>query len=224
MLMLQAQENGVALDEEQLLFLAGGQYNAVDEDMDEQPTMFMANLSSADLVYNEVDPSYDSDILSEVHDHVHYQDAVCKHHEVHEMHDDVQPNYVVDSHVDYTRESNMILYDHHVSAIVHNSEECLEITEITRKKMNDKMKDPECVKKKVKIAPYDYSKENYLATFIPQKQLTPKQIFWSKDLLKMKEKALKEQTIALRPIKALMVYPPNTPATLVPRVLPTKVK
>ncbi|GJT20208.1 hypothetical protein Tco_0878914 [Tanacetum coccineum] len=31
-----AQENGVALDEEQLLFLAGGQDNVVDEDVDEQ--------------------------------------------------------------------------------------------------------------------------------------------------------------------------------------------
>ncbi|GJX34737.1 hypothetical protein Tco_0246294 [Tanacetum coccineum] len=37
MLLMQAQENGVALDEEQLLFLAGGQDNAVDEDVDEQP-------------------------------------------------------------------------------------------------------------------------------------------------------------------------------------------
>ncbi|GJX32682.1 putative ribonuclease H-like domain-containing protein [Tanacetum coccineum] len=34
--------------------------------------------------------------------------------------------------------------------------------------------------------------------------------------------ALKTQAIALRPIKVLMVYPLNTPATLVPRVLPTK--
>ncbi|GJZ10509.1 hypothetical protein Tco_0545268 [Tanacetum coccineum] len=88
--------------------------------------------------------------------------------------------------------------------------------------MNDKMKDLECVKKKVKIAPHDYSKENYLATFTPQKQLTPEQIFWSNDLIKMKAEALKEQTTASRPIKALTVYPPNTPATLVPRVLPTK--
>ncbi|GJZ23448.1 hypothetical protein Tco_0560907 [Tanacetum coccineum] len=88
--------------------------------------------------------------------------------------------------------------------------------------MNDKMKDPECVTHKVKIAPPDYSKENYLATFTPQKQLTPKQIFWSQDLIKMKEEALKKQTTASRPIKALTVYPPNTPATLVPRVLPTK--
>nr|GEY85587.1 hypothetical protein [Tanacetum cinerariifolium] len=97
----------------------GGQDNAVDEDVDEQSvkdlalnTMFMANLSSVDHVYDEAGPSYDSDILSELHDHDHYQDAVCEHHEVHEMHDDVQLNHVVDSHADYTSDSNMILYDH----------------------------------------------------------------------------------------------------------------
>ncbi|GJU83607.1 hypothetical protein Tco_1285972 [Tanacetum coccineum] len=38
----------------------------------------------------------------------------------------------------------------------------------------------------------------------------------------MKAEALQDQTTASRPIKALTVYPPNTPATLVPRVLPTK--
>ncbi|GKG39949.1 hypothetical protein Tco_0466726, partial [Tanacetum coccineum] len=48
--------------------------------------MFMANLSSAYPVYDEAGPFYDSDD--------HYQDAVCEHHEEHEMHDDVQPNYV----------------------------------------------------------------------------------------------------------------------------------
>ncbi|GJZ05523.1 hypothetical protein Tco_0539316, partial [Tanacetum coccineum] len=75
------QENGVALDEEQLLFIAGGQDNVVDVDVDEQSaptaqTMFMANLSSGDPVYDEASPSYDSDILSEVPDHDNYQDAV----------------------------------------------------------------------------------------------------------------------------------------------------
>nr|GEV57964.1 retrovirus-related Pol polyprotein from transposon TNT 1-94 [Tanacetum cinerariifolium] len=135
MLLMQAQENRVALDEEQLLFIAGGQDNVVDEDMDEQPvhnlalnvdnvfladdcdafdfdvdeaptahTMFMANLSSADHVYDEASPSYDSDILSE--------DADYEHHEVHEMHDDVQTNYVVDSNTNYVNDSNMIPYDH----------------------------------------------------------------------------------------------------------------
>nr|GEX77112.1 hypothetical protein [Tanacetum cinerariifolium] len=61
------------------------------------------------------------------------------------------------------------------------------------------------------------SKEKFLATFTPQKQLTPEQIFWSQDLIKMKSEALKEQTTVSRPIKALTVYPPNTSATLVLR-------
>nr|GEY68936.1 retrovirus-related Pol polyprotein from transposon TNT 1-94 [Tanacetum cinerariifolium]GEY68939.1 retrovirus-related Pol polyprotein from transposon TNT 1-94 [Tanacetum cinerariifolium] len=96
------------------------------------------------------------------------------------------------------------------------------MAEITRKKMNDKMNDPECVTRKVKISPRDYSKENFLATFTPQKQLTPEQIFWSNDLMKLKSEALKERTKVSRPIKAFTVYPLNTPETLVPKVLPTK--
>nr|GFB53001.1 hypothetical protein [Tanacetum cinerariifolium] len=92
--------------------------------------------------------------------------------------------------------------------------------------MNDKMNDPECVTRKFKIAPHDYSKENLLATFTPfgpmiSKQLTPEQIFWSNDLMKLKSEAFKEQTKVSRPIKAFTVYPPNTPATLVPKVLST---
>nr|GEW11207.1 Gag-Pol polyprotein [Tanacetum cinerariifolium] len=257
MLLMQAQENVVALDEEQLLFLAGGQDNAIDEDVDEQhvqdlalnvdnvfqaddcdtfdsdvdeapmvQTMFMANLSSADPVYDEAGPLYDSNILSEIHDHDHYQNVVCEHHEEHDMLYNVQPNYVVDSHANYTSDSNMIspkpyynelnkiaigyknplcltrakqvqpaLYNgyetiknNHVSAIVHNTEDTLEIAKITRRKKNDKMKNPECVKHK------------------------------------MKAEALKEQITASRPIKALTVYPPNIPTMLVPRVLPTKIQ
>nr|GEX09541.1 hypothetical protein [Tanacetum cinerariifolium] len=408
-LLMQSQENGVALDEEQLLFLAGGQVNSINEDVDEQPaptakTMFMANLSFADPVNDEAGPSYDSDILSEVHDHNHYQDAVCEHHEEHMMHENVQFNYVVDSHADYTSDSNMILYDqyvkdnavpivhtnayyvpndaymmiyndmyephaqsvsktsrntvvdnsltvklatykeqvelyerrarfelterekkineqlrliisdqevtslkkyfkqkenkyledfldmkslkekvedrlfkqnqslqtvhmlyrpkpyynklnkiaigyknplcltrakkvqpalyngheiikdNHVPAIVHNTEDTLEIAEITRRNLNDKMKDPECVTHKVMIAPHDYSKENFLDTFTPHKQSTPEQIFWSQDIIKMNSEALKEHTTVLRPIKALTMYPPNTPATLVPRALIKEIK
>nr|GEX37712.1 retrovirus-related Pol polyprotein from transposon TNT 1-94 [Tanacetum cinerariifolium] len=97
MLLMQAQKNREVLDEEQLLFIAGGQTNTFDEDVDEAPvqdlafnkdnvfqadqcdafdsnvdevptaqTMFMANLSSTDPIYDEAGPSYDSDILSEV--------------------------------------------------------------------------------------------------------------------------------------------------------------
>ncbi|GKA18563.1 retrovirus-related pol polyprotein from transposon TNT 1-94 [Tanacetum coccineum] len=192
MLLMQAQENRVALDEEQLLFIAGGHDNTVDEDVDEQPiqdlalnvdnvfqandcdafdsdvdeaptaqTIFMENLSSADPVYDEASPSYDSEFY------------LCA--------KQVQPALY---------NGHEIIKTNHVPTIVHNSEDTLEIVEITRKKMNKKMKDPECVKKK--------------------------------DLIKMKAEALKEQTTNSRPIKSLMVYPPNTPTTLVlRRITPT---
>nr|GEU70573.1 retrovirus-related Pol polyprotein from transposon TNT 1-94 [Tanacetum cinerariifolium] len=68
----------------------------------------------------------------------------------------------------------LCLTHNHARAKVHNTEDTLEIAEITRKKMNAKMTDPECVTHKVS-----------------------------------------------RPIKVFTVYPLNTPATLVPRVLPT---
>nr|GEZ24550.1 retrovirus-related Pol polyprotein from transposon TNT 1-94 [Tanacetum cinerariifolium] len=76
-----------------------------------------------------------------------------------------------------------IIKDNHVPTILHNTEDTLEIAEITRRKMNDKITDPECVTHKVKIAPHDYSKENFLATFTPQKQLIPEQIFWNHTLI-----------------------------------------
>nr|GEX80437.1 retrovirus-related Pol polyprotein from transposon TNT 1-94 [Tanacetum cinerariifolium] len=379
---IEAQENGVALDAEQLLFLAGGPDDAFDDDVDEQPvqdlalnvdnvfqakdymdeaptaqTMFMANLSSVDPITDEVGPSYDSDIMSEVQDHDQYLDDTCAYQEEHVMHDNVQLDHVVDLHADYTSVNNMILYDqeqvklyerrakfeltereqkineqlrlvisdhnfkeetlkrelhsiklqlastinrnksmveettflkrdfkqkekklladflnmkllkekvedklvkqdqslqtvhmlckprplyndqnkvaigyknplcltrakqaqpalyngheilkdNHARAKVHNTEDTLEIVELTRKKMNAKMIDPECVTHKVNIAPHDYSKENILATFTPQKQLTPEQIYWSNDLMKLKSEALKEQAKVSRPIKAFTV-------------------
>nr|GEZ49496.1 hypothetical protein [Tanacetum cinerariifolium] len=211
-------------------------------------------------------------------DHDHYQEAACANHKEHMMHDCVQLDHVVDSHDEYTNDSNIIMCDQYVrdnevpvvhsgaSSVpidafmmiyddmcepheqsvsypsqntvvknsltaelaiykeqvelyeqrakfeltereqkineqlrivisdLHNSEDTLEIAEITRKKMNDKMNDPECVTHKVKIAPHDYSKENLLATFTHQKQLTPEQIFWSNDLIQIKSEALKERT------------------------------
>nr|GFA23634.1 hypothetical protein [Tanacetum cinerariifolium] len=382
MLLMQAQENGVALDAEQLLFLAGGPNNAFDDDVDEQPvqdlalnvdnvfqaedcdafdsnvdeaptaqTMFNAYLSSADPITDEAGPYYDSDILSKVQDHDQYLDDTCAYQEEHVMHDSVQLDHVVELHTDYTSVCNMIPYDqehvelyerrakfeltkreqkineqlrlvisdrnfkeetlkrelhstklqltstinrnksiveertflkqdfkqkenklladflnmkslkekvedrlvkqdqslqtvhmlcrprplcndlnkvaisyknplcltrakqaqpalyngheilkdNHALAKVHNAEDTLEIAEITRKKMNAKMTDPECMIHKVKIAPHDYTKENFLATFTPQKQLTPEQIYWSNDLMKLKSEALKERAKRITP-------------------------
>ncbi|GJX35566.1 hypothetical protein Tco_0247123 [Tanacetum coccineum] len=84
-----------------------------------------------------------------------------------------------------------ILKTHHVPVSVTSSEEDLEIVEITGQKMNEKLNDPVCVEKRIKIIPPNYYKENFLATFTPQTQLTPEQVFWSNDLLKQRAKALK---------------------------------
>ncbi|GJZ84794.1 hypothetical protein Tco_0650133 [Tanacetum coccineum] len=54
-------ENGVALDEEQLLFIAGGHDNAIDEDMDEQPVQDLA--LNVDNVFQADDyDAFDSDV------------------------------------------------------------------------------------------------------------------------------------------------------------------
>nr|GEU58726.1 integrase, catalytic region, zinc finger, CCHC-type, peptidase aspartic, catalytic [Tanacetum cinerariifolium] len=45
-----------------------------------------------------------------------------------------------------------IFKDNHAPAIVHNTEDTLEIAEITRKKMNDKMKDPESLKEQTTVS------------------------------------------------------------------------
>ncbi|GJS18246.1 retrovirus-related pol polyprotein from transposon TNT 1-94 [Tanacetum coccineum] len=145
MLLMQAQENGAVLDEEQSLFLAGEQVTNFDEDVDNSPendlalnvdhvfeadecdafdsdvdegpttqTMFMANLTSEDPIYDEAGPSYDSNTPFEVQDHDTFVDHMDEYHEVHEMQSDVQHNYVVESDADYTSDSNIIPYDQYV--------------------------------------------------------------------------------------------------------------
>ncbi|GJV54535.1 retrovirus-related pol polyprotein from transposon TNT 1-94 [Tanacetum coccineum] len=300
---------------------------------------------------DEAGLSYDSDVLSEVHDHDHYQDAVCDHHEEHEMHDDeqvelyerrarfeltereqkideqlrivicdrnikeenlkkelhsvklqlastIQHNKLMVDEVtslkkDFNQKENKYLeefldlkalkdkvedklfkqgqsiqtvhmmckprsyYDevnkvaigyknplclhrarqaqpalysghvivtsNHAAAVVRDEEETLELTEISRKKMHDKMKANECVYNKINITPSNYSKENFLATFTSQKQLTPKQIFWSQDIVKMKDEA-KLQTREHQNNQSVTVVSHIHLATLSPRVLPSKVK
>nr|GFA63022.1 integrase, catalytic region, zinc finger, CCHC-type, peptidase aspartic, catalytic [Tanacetum cinerariifolium] len=90
--------------------------DAFDSDVDEAPTaqtMFMANLSSADPVTDEAGPSYDSDILSEVRDHDHYQDAVCARHEEHAMHDSDNEVPVVHSDVSSVpNDAFMMIYNY----------------------------------------------------------------------------------------------------------------
>nr|GEW09333.1 retrovirus-related Pol polyprotein from transposon TNT 1-94 [Tanacetum cinerariifolium] len=61
MLLMQAQENRVALDAEELLFLTGGQDNAFDDDVDEQPVQDLA--LNVDNVFQADDcNAFDSDV------------------------------------------------------------------------------------------------------------------------------------------------------------------
>nr|GFA34913.1 copia protein [Tanacetum cinerariifolium] len=92
--------------------------------------------------------------------------------------------------------------------------------ELIKGSRGDWLQEPLCLTRAKQIQPALYNgheiiKDNHT-------QLTPKQIFWSNDLMKLKSEALKEQTKVSRPLKAFTVYPPNTPAALVPKVLPTK--
>ncbi|GJW11535.1 hypothetical protein Tco_1577362 [Tanacetum coccineum] len=114
-----------------------------------------------------------------------------------------------------------LLKPHHVPVMVPSSEEELELAEATRNKLHVKMNDSACVEKRVNVTPPNYSKENFMATFTPQTQLTPEQVFWSLDLAKRKAEELKANATPLPVLPPATVYPPNTPAHLVPRTLPT---
>nr|GEU39614.1 Gag-Pol polyprotein [Tanacetum cinerariifolium] len=199
------QHNDLALNVDNVF--QADECDAFDSDVDEAPivqTMFMANLSSADLVYHEAGPSYDSDILSEVHDHDNYQEAVCELHK-------------------YVKDNAESVVQNIVSSVPHDASRMI-INE-----MHEQTAQYGSVKAHTKVV--DTSLTTELAIYREQveiellsnlhiaKQLTPEQIFWSKDLIKMKIEAFKEQTPALRPIKALTVYPANTSATLIPRII-----
>nr|GEX57601.1 hypothetical protein [Tanacetum cinerariifolium] len=123
MLLMQAQENGVALDEEQLLFIAANKCDAFDYDVDAAPTaqtMFMANRSSADPVYDEAGLSYDSDFyLSDRYKNPLYLSKAKQ----------VQPAL-------YSGQE--IVKSNHARVLVQDLEDTLEIAKTTKKRMNGK--------------------------------------------------------------------------------------
>ncbi|GKB49419.1 hypothetical protein Tco_0900172 [Tanacetum coccineum] len=256
--------------------------DAFDYDVDVAPmaqTMFKA-IYHPQSDYDKWVPSYDLDILSEVHDHDHYQDAVCEHHEEHEMH--VQPNYVVDSHANYTSDKQVKLYEiramfeltekeqkidgqlrivitdrnikeeklkkelHSVkmqlaSTINHNKLMVEEVTSLKKdfkqkenkyleefldmKALKEKVaigyKNPLCLTRAKQVQPalyngYEIIKNNHVPALVHNTKDTlgiaeitrTKMNDKMKDscnLIKMKEEALKKQTTASRPIKALTV-------------------
>nr|GFB67478.1 integrase, catalytic region, zinc finger, CCHC-type, peptidase aspartic, catalytic [Tanacetum cinerariifolium]GFB67489.1 integrase, catalytic region, zinc finger, CCHC-type, peptidase aspartic, catalytic [Tanacetum cinerariifolium] len=147
---------------------------AFDSDVDEAPiaqTMFMTNLSSADPIYDEDGPSYDSDILFEY------------------VKDNAVP--VVQSNVSSMPNDAllMIINDMHEQSV-----QCVSANE-QNKVVNASLTDE-------------------LARYKKQVELYKR---WARYEL---NKDLEE--ITPKPMSKMMVYPPNTPAKLVPRVLPTE--
>ncbi|GJU33744.1 hypothetical protein Tco_1182098 [Tanacetum coccineum] len=206
-LLMQAQKNGAVLNEEELLFLASKQGNtfdadiecdAFDSDVDDEST---AQSIFMQLVLSGVSKSTSWSIYA------------------------VNLIWRMD---DQWPKCQPALYDgrwnflslHQVPVIVPSSEEELELAEATRNKLHVKMNDSTCVEKRVNITPPNYSKENFMATFTPQTQLTPEQVFWSLDLAKRKAEELKANATPLPVLPPTTVYPPNTPAHLVPRNVP----
>ncbi|GJV56253.1 hypothetical protein Tco_1457258 [Tanacetum coccineum] len=140
MLLMQAQENGVVLDEEELLFMAGEQVNTFDADVDNQPvqdlalnednifqadecafdsdlddkptaqSIFMANLSSAGSANPQASLS-NASILSEVHILENAIDNSVTNLDEHEIHNEVQQPNVIDSNSVDVGNSNVIPYE-----------------------------------------------------------------------------------------------------------------
>nr|GEW52799.1 hypothetical protein [Tanacetum cinerariifolium] len=212
-------ENGVALDEEQFLFITVGQDN-VDDDVDEQPlqdlalnvdnvfhanecdafdsdvdeastthTMFMANLSSAYPVYDKAGPSYNSDIL---------------------------PEYVKDN-AGSAVQNTVSSVPHDASLLIIN-----EMHEQTAQKQVERYER----RAKFELTEREQKIEKQLRIVITDRNIKEENLKKELHSVKMQLNYTinhnKSMTPPLRPIKALMVYPLNTLATLVSRVLPTK--
>ncbi|GJY45830.1 retrovirus-related pol polyprotein from transposon TNT 1-94 [Tanacetum coccineum] len=117
MLLMQAQENGAVLDEEELLFLAVDECDAFDSDVDDEPTaqtIFMANLSSAGSANPQAGPS-NASILSEVHTLENAIDHSVTNQNEHEIHNEVQQSNVIDSTSVHMGNSNVIPYEQYLT-------------------------------------------------------------------------------------------------------------
>nr|GEY70933.1 hypothetical protein [Tanacetum cinerariifolium] len=76
--------------------------------------------------------------------------------------------------------------------VIHDSEETLMLEEYSRSKMLQKQKDPMMSEKKVNTKPVDYVVLNQLSQdfetrFVPQTELSAKQVFWSQNFVNSEE-------------------------------------
>ncbi|GJT78529.1 retrovirus-related pol polyprotein from transposon TNT 1-94 [Tanacetum coccineum] len=121
MLLMQAQENGAVLDEEELLFLAGEQANTFDADVDNQPVQDLAlnkdNIFQADEsgpANPQAGPS-NASILSKVHILENAIDHSVTNQDEYKIHNEVQQANVIDSTSVDKGNSNVIPYEQYLS-------------------------------------------------------------------------------------------------------------
>ncbi|GJV74864.1 hypothetical protein Tco_1506448 [Tanacetum coccineum] len=145
MLLMQAQENGAVLDEEELLFLADEQANTVDADVDSQPVQDLA-LNEKNIFQANGCDTFDSDvddeptaqsifmanlssagpanlqaglsnasILSKVNILENAIDHSVTNQDEHEIHNEVQQANVIDSTSVNMGNSNVITYEQYLS-------------------------------------------------------------------------------------------------------------
>ncbi|GJW38810.1 hypothetical protein Tco_0064655 [Tanacetum coccineum] len=110
MMLMQAQENGAVLDEEELLFLAGEQVNTFDADVDNQPVQDLA-LNEDNIFQADECDAFDSD--------VHILENAIYHNvtnlDEHEIHNEVQQENGIDSTSVDMGNSNFIPYEQYLS-------------------------------------------------------------------------------------------------------------
>ncbi|GJX41854.1 retrovirus-related pol polyprotein from transposon TNT 1-94 [Tanacetum coccineum] len=127
MLLMQAQENGAVMDEEELLFLVGEQPNTFDADVDNQPIRDLARNEDNIFQEDECD-AFDSDVddeptaqsifmanLSSVPDLENANVASNNDHVEHEIHGKVQQLTVINSNNADMGNSNVILYEQYLT-------------------------------------------------------------------------------------------------------------
>ncbi|GJW44631.1 retrovirus-related pol polyprotein from transposon TNT 1-94 [Tanacetum coccineum] len=158
LMLVEAQEVGQILDEEELAFFA-------DPGIEEAPDC--NDISSAKAVLMENLSSCDSDVLSEV------------------PYSDTYPNDMITQDVQEMNHKMRVISKEHAVIFVINDEETLILEDESRSKMLDKQNDPISLQKKINIPLIDYSKLNKLKEdfgkrFANQKELSAEQALWLK--------------------------------------------
>ncbi|GKE44840.1 hypothetical protein Tco_1472124 [Tanacetum coccineum] len=191
-LLVQAQENGQILHEEELAFLANPEItecqatqtvithnaayqaddlDAYDSDCDELNTAKVALM--ANLFH------YGSDVLAEVQNPDNMDNNMINQ-DVQARPSSEQSSVVNHSETEITSDSNIIPYSYAI--VIPDSEETLMLAEESRSKMLLKQQDPMVLEKKVNTTPVDYAVLNQLSQdfekrFVPQTELSAEQAF-----------------------------------------------